>query len=163
VILGVLGAGFLLPLLQRGHRSTGRNASANNLAQIGKALMMYSDVPSNNGLLPASLNALFPNFIADAKVFLNPREESFREKVDSQRAARSDVSIIDYAYEPGLNINDSTDIVAYEMVPVSGGRNVLVIGGSVEYVAEPEFQKRLTDQRARLDAKKPALPNPPAQ
>jgi hypothetical protein len=160
-VLALLGAGvyfFVLPAAAP--RSGRRTSSASNLNQIGKALMMYSDVPSNNGSLPASLDALFPMYVADQKVFLNPRDESFRDKVAKQQATRNSVSIIDYAYEPGLDINDATDIVAYEKVPIVGGRNVLVIGGSVEYVEEPEFQKRLAEQRARLAAKTASPPTP---
>jgi hypothetical protein len=161
VLLAGVVAGLVIPIIVRSGRSTRGTSSTRNLNQIGKALQMYSDAPENKGL-PASLSTLYPNYVADRTVFLNPNDPAYDHKVKELKAAKG-VSIIDYAYEPGLNINDALDIVAYEKVPVGGGRNVLVLGGSVEYVPEADFQKRLAEQRARLAAKMAAPPNPPAQ
>jgi hypothetical protein len=128
---------------------------------------MYADDPAN-GLFPTSITALYPRMINDATVFLNPREDLYSIKRDAVRAASTHrvfperlLSEVGYAYEPGLSPVDGLAILAYERIPISGGRNVLFCAGSVEYLEESAFQKRLAEQRVAF-AKQSLPPNPPS-
>ena len=81
VVIAILGllAALILPLFGRNHEYA-RNAScANNLSQMGKALIMYSDVPTyatfpTNKLkgrgdpLP-SLGILYRDYVSDYRIF----------------------------------------------------------------------------------------------
>ena len=78
-IIGVLAA-LILPVLGRAREAARRASCANNLGQLGKALIMYSDVPSY-GINPtvtlgaraasscASLGILYRDYCADFRVF----------------------------------------------------------------------------------------------
>jgi prepilin-type N-terminal cleavage/methylation domain-containing protein len=77
-IIGVLAA-LILPVLGRAREAARRASCANNLGQMGKALIMYSDVPSYavypttsltlRGTPLASLGILYRDYIADYRVF----------------------------------------------------------------------------------------------
>ena len=79
-IIGVLAA-LILPVLGRAREAARRASCANNLSQIGKALMMYSDVPSYatfpSDKLPGagpgtplpSLGILYRDYCADYRIF----------------------------------------------------------------------------------------------
>src|SRR5437868_5526781 len=83
-IIGVLAA-LILPVLGRAREAARRASCANNLGQIGKALIMYADVPSyatfpsdqapNTAVRPtplASLGILYRDYIADYRVYSCP-------------------------------------------------------------------------------------------
>ena len=78
-IIGVLAA-LILPVLGRAREAARRAACANNLSQMGKALIMYSDVPTY-ATFPTdnlagraasqlgSLGILYRDYISDYRVF----------------------------------------------------------------------------------------------
>jgi hypothetical protein len=128
-----IGAGMALPVLARSRESARRVASASNLNQMLKAAYMYADVPANKGEFPADPALLVPNYIADARVFQNPR------------FANQDVG---YMWVAGVTNEMAMAVVAYEAPPPgdrSGGRNVAIGAGTVEWVDEAHFQKLLED------------------
>ena len=85
VVIAVIAiaAALLLPVLSHNGDRSRRTTCASNLNQIGKACFMYADVPAN-GTFPkidttgsaasniASLGMLYPNYIADFRVFSCP-------------------------------------------------------------------------------------------
>jgi hypothetical protein len=155
-------AGMITGVFSRSRMSSRRTVSASHLHQIGKALQMYVEDPVNNNTPPASLAALYPKYVADQMLFLNPCVDHDRVDVSAVRGNSTQLVMIDYAYEPSLVASDMTSIVAYEKTPATGGRNILVKGGAVEFMIEEEFQKELARQRAALPAKPAVSPNPSA-
>ncbi len=78
-IIGVLAA-LILPVLGRAREAARRASCANNLSQMGKALIMYSDVPTYatfpttnlSGRSPnqlAALGILYRDYVSDYRVF----------------------------------------------------------------------------------------------
>ena len=79
VIIGILAA-LVMPVLTRARMTSKGNMCANNLGQLGKALIMYSDVPSyaqyptdkgagvRGNPLP-SLGILYRDYVSDYRVF----------------------------------------------------------------------------------------------
>jgi prepilin-type N-terminal cleavage/methylation domain-containing protein len=87
-IIAIL-ASLILPVLARAREAARRTACASNLGQIGKAMMMYADVPSN-GIFPSrsltsdpyetsdtthpqqALSLLYRGYVNDVRVFSCP-------------------------------------------------------------------------------------------
>jgi len=88
-IVGILGA-LLLPALSRAREASLRQSSANNLKQIGLALKMYAN--DNEGKFPplapykgvwmVDLARLYPEYVSDFTVFVNPRLPDSDELVE---------------------------------------------------------------------------------
>ena len=57
--------------------------------------------------------------------------------------ARSWLAATGFVYVEGVDPANAASILAYERFSSGGGRYVLVVGGSVEFLAEREFQKAL--------------------
>ncbi len=82
-IIAIL-AGLILPVLAKARENARRTSCKSNLSQIGKACLMYSDVPTNLGRFPDSLdgnamyslNLLFDEYIQDGRVFSCPSKQT---------------------------------------------------------------------------------------
>ena len=113
-------AGIALPVLARARESARRVSSANNMAQIGKAMMLYADDPAH-GDFPTDPAGLFPKYVNDARVFTRPGHPA---------------SEAGYTYIVGPKGEDGQNIVLYENVTAAKalqGRNILYAAGSVEH------------------------------
>ena len=101
IVIVAIAASVVLPVFQNRCREPARRtACASNLGQIGKALMMYSDVPSN-GMFPTcstdkndpysdpnpmlALNLLYRGYVADARVFSCSRRADVAGKTAGAR------------------------------------------------------------------------------
>lgn len=131
LLLGVGGAAFLvITVVQRANLSRRQTSDAANLAQIGKALVLYANVSANMGQHPPSLDLLYPDYVKDERVFLSPLVPE-GEHLPGPGTLRH----CDYFYVPGIKPDAGVSGVAFG--PSSeGGRNVLVAAGSVEWVDE---------------------------
>ena len=109
-----------------------------NLKQIGYACHLWSG--DYNERFPASLEALFPDYISDREIFSCP----------TTPAAMS------YCFVSGLTAADRpTWVLAYELPDNhDGGINVLYIGGQVTWVSdastvEAEVARQIKEAGAR--------------
>ena len=150
VMIAVVGiaAAAVLPVLSRARDAAQRASSANNLGQMGKALIMYSDVPAHDGKYPQDPADLYPDYIADARIFSNPRFKG------------QDVG---YIYIASSTPDDAMNIVAFENVSAGSvqGRNILLAVGSVEWRDENSFQEELKKTEEALKAKGAAMKQVP--
>lgn len=151
VVLGIVAlasiAGILLlPALQAATESRPRGKCRSHLKQIGYACQLYAG--DNAERFPPSLGALFPGYISDGGVFLCPAAGCAQEiAVDDLPPGAADASGVwhdgftDYVYVPGLLAGDPPDLVlAHDRHGNhEDGRRVLMIGGTVRWMVEPEF------------------------
>jgi hypothetical protein len=95
IVLISIGVAFVLILLVADpHEPFDRSACKSNLKSIGLVLKMYAE--SQDGRCPDSLFRLYPNYVADPKVFSCP---SARRKEDqSPRPTPGDALAFDYVY-----------------------------------------------------------------
>lgn len=129
LILLVIAAVFVVPVVLRANESARRTADKSNLSQIGKALGMYAEVPANMGRFPDSLDALYPNYIDDERVFQSPL-------VSKHRAGPGKLKFCDYFYFPGHTDTHGTAIIAFgPRKPGQHGGNILLGAGYVEWIA----------------------------
>ncbi len=138
--VGVMAA-LVLPVLARAREAARRAGGANNMSQMGKALIMYADVPEHKGAFPADLMEIFPDYAMDPRLFQNPR---FKDEDAG------------FVYISGSTPDDAMNIVIYDNVPegqVSAGRNVLRAAGSVEWEDERDFRTDLAKTETALKAK----------
>jgi hypothetical protein len=157
LLIGVVAA-ILLPLLGPGRTPALRTRSASHLNQIAIALTLYADAnqryPTSGNAFPNStaLWLLYPDYVADPAVFCNPRDPEYSTHVKTLRKsgickANADIiAAIDYTFVEGLDPSDALNILAYEKVLIGDGRNVVYVGGSVEFLTEVQFQKAITKQ-----------------
>lgn len=131
LLAGLGGAAFLVvTVTQRANLSRYRSSDASNLSQIGKALVMYSNVSANLGSFPPSLDLLYPDYVKDERVFLSPLVPE-----GEHLPGPGTLKHCDYFYVPGAKSDDGTSFVAFGP-SAKGGRNVLVAAGSVEFYDE---------------------------
>jgi len=164
-IIAIL-AGLILPVLARARESARRTSCASNLSQMGKALAMYSDQPSNGYKCPddggsamKSLNLMYDSYIKDPRVFScasNPTVElltgggitAIRVQTDvpNMTAAQSK-----YGFQRGQLPTRALGGGAADHGGLVGtnsgnhgkaagqgyGQNFLVISGSVEFLDKP--------------------------
>lgn len=124
-----IGAGLLLPVLARSKEQARRAHSAANLSQFGKACFMYADVEANKGRFPRHPAELAGTYVADPRVFVNPR------------SPESDPG---YMYLAGSTPADGDHVVAYDALSFDGlGRNALYSDGHVEWLDEFSFNEEL--------------------
>jgi type II secretory pathway pseudopilin PulG len=124
--IGVLAV-MLLPLFARNHESSRHLSCASNLNQLGKAMFMYADVPSN-AVFPttstdsndpfacnspmAAWGLLYNKYVADPRVFscrgnpTNPKE--LQDWVPGQPVPAS----CNYAYDPGHSPSNAVVAIA---------------------------------------------------
>ena len=136
--VGVL-AGLTVPVVERSSESARRMACASNLAQIGKACAMFCDVAANEGKNPKRLEQLFDAYIKDERVFLCPGI-----KDGKHGPGQGKIKHCDYIFIPGTRPTEATDVLAFSPKAAWGGkgRNVLVVGGSVEWIGDDEAFKK---------------------
>jgi prepilin-type N-terminal cleavage/methylation domain-containing protein len=159
-IIAVL-AGLLLPVLARARESARRTSCGANISQLGKALYMYADSPSNNtfatngpvgdprgGNPMESLNLLFNGYIQDPRVFSCPSKPispSLLQKIASFPPGGDMVS--SFGYDPGHGVYDTQAAIMADKIGVAGansdnhglnaGQNMLIGSGTVEFRDSP--------------------------
>ncbi|MCW8131793.1 MAG: hypothetical protein KIS92_15715 [Planctomycetota bacterium] len=133
-----------------------RVSSANNLSQIGKALMLYADASSTGAYPPAEgpaalIQRLYPAIMKDPRVFLDPLEHL---EVPAVPVFRTDGSVdpawaeaAGYVYLGPGNPSSTLAIMAFERHAHSGGRNVLCADGTVEWMHETAFRQALRESK----------------
>ncbi len=157
----VFMAGTIIPSMSCCRHSARRIVSKSNLAQLGKAMAMYADVPGNNSLYPQggktpteSLWMLYGDFVDDHRVYWNPRSKA--GALSGKPIIRKDKSVFrvpveylaatGYVYLEGYGREDSSQIVAYEKIAIDDGRSVLLASGAVEWMDEADFQEKMAGQ-----------------
>lgn len=134
VVLLLLGLGVaavvVVGTVHGVQHSQHRSSDMSNLSQIGKALVMYSNVSGNMGNYPPSLDLLYPDFIEDERVFLSPLVPD-----GEHLPGPGTLKHCDYFYVPGAKADGGTAGVAFGP-SAQGGRNVLVAAGSVEWAED---------------------------
>lgn len=128
VITFVLLTPFVNKIRERAHIIR----CANHISMISLALHTYA--ADNNGSFPQSLSGLYPRYIKEERVFDCPASGSAGtfEKPD-------------YEYVSNLTeSSDPTEVIVYDRDGNHGnlGRNLLRVGGSVEWVRSTEGKPR---------------------
>ena len=154
-IIGILAA-LILPVLSRAREQSRRAACASNLSQMGKAMMMYSDVPayttfprnSTNLGIPSLAILCYEGFMPDTRVFKCPSDGNVspnQTKVMADKTATSAAANCSYRYDPTKNPSDTQAVLAADKIGsntsvsnVNGhgaglGQNILYVTGSVEW------------------------------
>jgi prepilin-type N-terminal cleavage/methylation domain-containing protein len=154
-IIAIL-AGLILPVLARARESARRTSCASNLNQIGKACTMYADDPTQ-GTFPftgtqatptapdgySSLWQLFPRYVADHKTFSCPSKPTLQALQGlAVGAVPTNVQmgfVMDQRHSPleaiaGLAGDKITAAGMSDNHGVQAGLNLLVVGGSVEFI-----------------------------
>jgi len=116
----------LAPVVQIVRERAERINCANNLRQISLGLHMYAG--EHNEEFPPNLMALYPSYVKDEHTFDCPASKvvGTPEKPD-------------YNYVAGLTESSpQSDLVAYDLDGnhKKGGRNILRVNGSVEWVTK---------------------------
>jgi len=114
----------LAPFVRMAKRRVNRIKCANNLRQISLALHNYA--ADNNSIFPATLEALYPNYITNEMAFDCPAAKEIGTK-----------DMPDYIYTTGLTENSGLkDIIVQDKSGShkKAGRNVLRVDGSVEWI-----------------------------
>jgi hypothetical protein len=127
VLVVAFASGYALKVLRRMGGSYRRTTSASQLNSIGKALWMYAD--ANNNTFPERMWDLYPKYISDYKVSYKPGEAP-------ETAPKAPLLEGSYVYNAGLKPQNAVSVIAYEKIATDGGRNVLVVGGSVEFMQD---------------------------
>jgi hypothetical protein len=123
-----------------------RVACAQNLRQIGTALMMFADVPENDVKYPARLSQLFNQYIADKRIFLCP-------SATEHGAGEGTIDKCDYVYIPGSKPDQATNVLAFccKKHHQGAGRNVLDGMGAVQFLNDEQFKKTLEETLKTLN------------
>ena len=138
-IIGILAA-LILPVLGRAREAARRASCANNLGQLGKSLIMYSDVPSyaqfpsttlpgTRGAPLASLGILYRDYCSDYRIFSCASKPTITQLTKlgptiggTAAAPALDTTMTHYAYDPGNtqsgqqhSPNDSMAVIVTDM------------------------------------------------
>ena len=131
----------VLPALAQARKRLRRTKCASNLKCIGYALHLYSS--DYNDQFPDSLEVLFEKeYLKDPRVF----------RCDSRREPAAWMS--DYEYVEGLSAaSDAECVLMYdgEGNHSTDGRNVLFVGGNVEWRTESGFQAAMATTREHME------------
>jgi len=122
VLLMIVG---LTPFVQMTRERAHRINCANNLRQISIGLHTYA--VDHNDAFPATLGALYPNYVDDEKAFDCPSSKTIGTHISP-----------DYSYTTGLTETASPkDIIAQDANGnhKKAGKNVLKVNGSVEWAS----------------------------
>ena len=142
-----------------------RKACQSNVKQIGVFLIMYAG--DHDDAFPKTLGELLKGgYLTSAKVLHCPGDAKPYKEPEQKDFKKMEVAEIDKAIEPILSYalvegvdhgDDAGTIVLYEKdgAHKGVGRHVLFNDGSVKWLVEAEFQKRIAEQRQRSGAKKP--------
>ena len=149
VIIAILAA-LIFPALARPRGDGRRSACASNVAQIGKAMFMYADVPANKGMFPNmsddpthSLSLLYNQYIVDPRVFSCPSTPPDMTKLTGWKPGQPmsrDMS--SYGYDPSHSPNDAVAMIAADKSTAgknsdnhgkNAGQNVLIGQGTIEF------------------------------
>lgn len=131
LLAGLGGAAFLVvTVVQSANLSRYRSSDTSNLSQIGKALVLYSNVSGNMGSYPPSLDLLYPDYVKDEGVFLSPLVPE-----GEHLPGPGTLKHCDYFYVPGAKADGGAVGVAFGP-SAKGGRNVLVAAGAVEWLED---------------------------
>ncbi len=138
---------------------------------------MYADAhggrfPSGEVTPIESLWLLYPKYVTDPRIFLNPNERLNLPETDpitndlhQSRIKSEFLTATGFVYVEGIGDDGATDIVFFERVSNRGGRLVAHGAGIIEWMSEPEFQKRLILERSQRTIKSlnaaPAPATPP--
>lgn len=135
-------AALTLPVLDRARESARRVASASNLEQVGRAMILYAD-SEGNGEGPSDPTMLVPKFINDPRVFKRP---GYPENQD-----------VHYMLVVEPRSTDSHMVAAFENPPLGkeqAGRNVLFASGAVEWMTDAGFKAALAKTEEQLQEDK---------
>jgi hypothetical protein len=147
VLVLALAAGLLLPALQPAREIGTPARCPSMLKQIGYGCHLYAS--DYDDKFPPGLGHLYPDIISDGKVFLCPSAgTALALEVDlaaaalrQYRPAMFKESHTDYVYVAGLTAKDPKDLVLAHDRDGNheGHRNVLFVGGNVEWMKEEDF------------------------
>jgi len=161
-IIAIL-AGLILPVLARAREAARRTSCASNLNQIGKAIYMYNDIPSNaqfpqdvagsGASGTKSLGMLYKGFVEDPKAFSCPSMPIAPSVLQTLPATvvpgapNWTPGIISYGYDPnGHTEKDAVVAIAADSQGtgknsdnhgLGAGQNVLIGGGTVVFKDNP--------------------------
>ncbi len=159
----LLGAGTFYLMLPEYAGEPARPARCrSNLKYIGMSFRLYAR--DHGDSFPPVLGHLYPDPIEDGNIFWCPsggRATPITE-ADLHEGARDASDVFgehnsDYDYVSGLSrANDPPGLVLAHDKDGNheGGRNVLFIGGNVEWMKEEEFQAALAKTREYLKARR---------
>jgi hypothetical protein len=144
VLIAIVGLmlGLLLPMLgpfpQRAHRTS----CANNLSQLWKAMMLYAEVPANNGCYPTTGSQQQNGFNGDPMLSLQlllksgkvtypelfycpgkKEEESRNKSAEITASVPMTDEMCSYGYDPGHTTNDEFAIIMADANPDGGEIN----------------------------------------
>lgn len=132
VVIAVIGIliGFLAPGAMKVREKARRTKCQNNLRQISLAISSYMEDHSEQ--YPASLDALYDQYLDDLEVFKCP---------SSGKPTPANPSAGDYEYRTGLTPNSKSTEALVEDKDDNhkDGVNVLRVGGQVNFQSDGEF------------------------
>ncbi len=126
-----IGTAAAIPQIGRARARATRAACSSHLKQIGLALTLYAN--DNGGKYPATLPALVPNYINDARMLACPASGK------------------GYTYVSGLTSNDRPSvIVAFDAAGNhAGGANIVRVGGAVAWQRNATWVTRMVDMQIK--------------
>ncbi len=138
---------LMVPVLVRARNRADQTSCATNLRNIGWALRIYSQ--DHSGQFPPEVAALTPRYLDDVEIYRCPSAVVVEERYP-QLFEPAPVGTVDYAYAPGLAIDDRPDLeVAWDDAGRhGGGANVLYLSSRVEKL-DPIDLPGLVNEEAR--------------
>lgn len=124
ILIFLVMFGALTPFIRMAKRRVNRINCGHNLRQISLALHSYA--ADNNNAFPPALEALYPDYISDEKIFDCPATRQVGTKEQSN-----------YSYTAGLTeASGPKDVIVRDRGGnhKRSGRNVLRLDGSVEWI-----------------------------
>jgi type II secretory pathway pseudopilin PulG len=114
---------ILTPFVKMTKDNASKIQCANNVRKLSLGLHGYA--ADNNGVFPADLKTLYPNYVADARAFDCPATKTVGTPDDS-----------DYKYTAGLTeASQAKSVIVEDNDRNHGkrGRNILRVNGAVEW------------------------------